>query len=92
MNNDQSARTDGERASDEMTGGIVAEFHKRIAAIEADNADLRRHLENARDQGSVPYPGFVEHVSHVMQKNFFHDKPDGFDERYARSESERAIG
>lgn len=79
-NNDpaRAARGDG------MTGGIAAEFHSRLSALENANAELKSRLDNAQRGGDVePYPGFIEHVAHVTTKHFFHDKPDGFDDKYS---------
>lgn len=86
-------RTEGERAGDIMGAGVVSEFHTRISASEKRIVELQEQLQNSRQTGDIPYPGFVEHVAHVMGKHFFHDKPDGFDAKYSpRSASERAAG
>lgn len=75
---------DDKANSDGMTGGIAAEFHSRLSAQEKLIAELKDRLDTAQTSGHVePYPGFGEHVVHVMSKHFFHDKPDGFDDKYA---------
>lgn len=75
---------DDKANSDGMTGGIAAEFHSRLSSLESANADLQSRLDVAQRSMEVqPYPGFGEHVVHVMSKHFFHDKPDGFDDKYA---------
>lgn len=48
-----------------------------LEAVKADNADLRARLDKAQSSGGVePYPGFLPHVVHVMQKHFYHDRPE----------------
>lgn len=62
--------------------GMMAELHKRLADLEAKTAELHDALNAARNSGAVPYPGFIEHIAHVMQKYHAADKPEGFDEKY----------
>lgn len=53
--------------------------------------DLLRTIENLRERLEIvesafraaqsagvvqPYPGFVDHIAHVMKKHFAHDTPD----------------
>lgn len=55
---------------------LVSEIHRRLSAVEADNAALKSRLDAAQTSGEVePYKGYTAHVAHVMQKHFFHDKP-----------------
>lgn len=48
-----------------------------LEAVKADNADLRMRLDRAQTGGAVePYPGFVAHVAHIMQKYYYHERPE----------------
>lgn len=56
---------------------MLSEISGRLTAVERDNADLRSQLDNARKGGRVePYEGFLAHVSHIMTKHFYHDRPE----------------
>lgn len=57
---------------------MLSDVSNRLKAVEADNADMRERLDRAqRVKADVePYDGFTEHVAHVMQKHFYHDKPE----------------
>lgn len=67
-------RNEGDEG-DEMSGGIVAEFHKRISDLEASAADLHAKVDAAVKSGHMN-PDLLAHVSHVMAKHFHHDRPD----------------
>lgn len=61
----------------DMSGGVIAEFHKRIHDLEKSHADLKAKLDAAQSQGAVePYPGFAAHVAYVMLKYHAKDLPD----------------
>lgn len=61
----------------DLSAGVVAEFHKRISALEESNTALRDELAAMKSAGiAEPYPGFGAHVVHVMGKHFHHDRPE----------------
>jgi hypothetical protein len=69
--------SEGVAASDNMNGGVIAEFHGRLAALEKQNVELQERLDRAQNSGTVePYPGFGAHIVHVMTKHFYHDRPE----------------
>lgn len=75
MDNENSQEFPARRA--ELPNAAIAEFHGRIAALEAKNVELAARLDAAQKHGEVePYPGFLAHVVHVMQKYHASDLPD----------------
>lgn len=54
--------------------GMLAEVHQRLTVVEADNADMRAQIDAARKSGDMDLD--LTHVRHVMDKHFFHDKPE----------------
>lgn len=56
---------------------LFAEISDRLKTLEASHADLSAQLAEAKQSLTVePYKGFGAHVVHVMQKHFYHDRPD----------------
>jgi hypothetical protein len=68
--------------TDNPSLGLMAEISARLDKLEQSNSEMRAALQRGQEQGDVAYPGFLEHLAHVMRKHFYHDKPDGFDEKY----------
>lgn len=54
--------------------GMLAEVHQRLSTVEADNADMRAQIDAARKSGDLDLD--LSHVRHVMDKHFYHDKPE----------------
>lgn len=52
---------------------MLADIHKRLTAIERDNAGVRAELEAAKNRGEVDVN--LAQIRHVMDKYFPHDLP-----------------
>lgn len=82
--NDYSKISEGEAASRNMSGAnepgqrssgdllsTLADVHKRLSAVEADNAAMRAEMERAKERDGLDIdPGKLRHV---LMKYFPHD-------------------
>lgn len=84
--NDYSQISEGEQATRNMSGAnepgntlsgdllsVLADTHKRLAAVEVSNAQMRTELDAAKNKGEVGFD--VAHAQHVLTKYFPHDTP-----------------
>lgn len=66
-----------ERAINHSGGDILslfAEVHARLSKVEADNAEMRAQIDAAKKGGDLDFD--TAHAVHVLNKHFFHDKPE----------------
>ena len=52
---------------------VLSEMHQRLVALENDNAAIRAELDASKKSGEMGFD--AAHVTHVMQKHFYHDRP-----------------
>lgn len=57
---------------------VISELQRRLSAIEAEHAALKKMVNDARDRGDVGFD--FEHAQHVLTKHFHHDRPSANEE------------
>jgi hypothetical protein len=71
---DKPAMSFATEASGASVLGMLADDHQRLTVVEADNADMRAQIDAARKSGDLDLD--LSHVQHVLDKHFYHDKPE----------------
>lgn len=52
---------------------VIGELAARMKKLEADHAELKAMVNDARERGDVGFD--FEHAQHVLGKHFHHDRP-----------------
>jgi hypothetical protein len=68
----EEVKTEAKSGGDVLS--LLASVHERLTKVEADNADMRAQIDAAKKDGTHDFD--TAHAVHVLNKHFFHDKPE----------------